>query len=277
MDIFDFSIIRMFHYGINFDPRKIAAPDVSARDTWVTCYMLGFYNDDWDGGTVIDGKLHPARKNYFTCAKPGQTWRMKLPYSYYFLHIATKNPKLKEALDQLPACAYNPDIPKIIELFQKSLRRNRGSGLAAQLELYGNVSCILSLLLREYPDATPAAPVTTVRRHEKALIEANDYLKSHLTEDVDLEKLAQSSNLHPTYFHKLYTAAYGHTPTEMLMIYRVRAACVYLRDDSLPIGEIARMCGFSSHAFFCQKFKEISRQTPSQFRQTLRKRRHTDQ
>lgn len=273
MSLFDFTIVRMDNYGIKFDPRMRVAEGPWSKDSWVTCYELEFYIDDWDGGTVIDGKQYPARKDYFTCAKPGQARHMVLPYRCYYLNINTRDPQLKEALDNLPAYAHNPDIPQIIELFKKSFRRDRASDVASRLELHGYVSCILSLMLRKYPDATPVAPVTTVRRHEKALIAADNYLQSHLDEDVDLAKLAQGSNLHPTYFHKLFTAAYGYTPKEMHMRYRIRAAWGRLRDDNIPISEIARMYGFSSHAFFCRKFKELTHQTPSQYRQGLRKRR----
>jgi len=57
------------------------------------------------------------------------------------------------------------------------------------------------------------------------------------------------------------------------MRYRIRATWGRLRDDNLSIGEIARMYGFSSQAFFCRKFKQCTGQTPSQYRQSLRKRR----
>ena len=273
MALFDFTVLRMDNYGIKFDPRTRTAEGPWSKDSWVTCYELEFYIDDWDGGTAIDGKLYPARKDYFTCAKPGQARHMVLPYRCYYLNISTRDPQLKAALDDLPTYAHNPDIPQIIELFKKAFQRERGYSLVSKLELYGNVSCILSLLLRKYPDATPVAPVTTVRRHEEALIAADKYLRTHLDEDVDLVNLAAPSNLHPTYFHKLYTAAYGYTPKEMHMRYRIRACWGHLRDDNLSIGEIARMYGFSSQAFFCRKFKEHTSQTPSQYRQGLRKRR----
>ena len=77
----------------------------------------------------------------------------------------------------------------------------------------------------------------------------------------------------PTYFHKLYTAAFGHTPTENHMRYRIRAAWAKLRDDNMTIAEIARMYGFASQSHFCRKFKQYSAQTPSQFRKSLRKQR----
>ena len=141
------------------------------------------------------------------------------------------------------------------------------------MERYGYVCQILGIILRTYPDAPPASPVTNVRRHERALMEADAYLRTHLSEPLDLEKLAHNSGLHPTYFHKLYTAAFGHTPTENHMRYRIRAAWARLRDDNMTIAEIARMYGFASQSHFCRKFKQYSAQTPSQFRKSLRKQR----
>jgi len=266
-----FDILRMNNYGIKFDPRKKAGKET--REWWVTCYELEFYIDDWEDGLIIDGQLYPARKDWFTCAKPGQTARMQLPYRCYYLNIATRDETLKAALDALPTYAHNPDVPKIVELFKKAFMRQRANHLSAQMEMYSCVCGILGLLLRTYPDAPPASPVKNVRRHEKALMDADKYLRTHLTEDVDLEKLAKDSGLHPTYFHKLYTAAFAHTPAENLMRYRVRYAWSLLRDDNMPMAEIARLCGFSSQSYFCRKFKQQTKQTPSQYRQSLRNRR----
>ena len=160
------------------------------------------------------------------------------------------------------------------DFFKIVPQRPRNHTISSKMEVYSNVCAILSLLLRTYPDASPASPVANVRRHEKALMEADEYLRTHLSENVDLEKLARDSGLHPTYFHKLYTAAFGgHTPAENLMRYRIRAAWGRLRDDDMPIAEIARMYGFSSQSYFCRVFKKYTSQTPSQYRQSLRNRR----
>ena len=268
-----FDILRMDTYGIKFDPRTKKTKGFKTTPWWVTCYEFEFYPDNWEDGLIIDGQLYPAKKDHFTCAKPGQTARMQLPYRCYFLNIATRDEQLKAALDALPTYAHNPDTPKIIELFKKTFQRSRANTLSSRMELHGNVCQILSLILRTYPDAPPASPVTNVRRHEDALMAADKYLRSHLTEDVDLEKLAKESGLHPTYFHKLYTAAFAHTPAENLMRYRVRHAWTLLRDDNMPMAEIARRCGFSSQSYFCRKFKQYTTQTPSQYRQSLRNRR----
>lgn len=273
MAIPQFEVTRMDNYGIKFDPRTKAPKGFQTKEWWVTCYEFEFYIDDWEDGLIIDGHLYPAQKDWFTCAKPGQTARMQLPYRCYYLNISTHDEDLKAALDALPTYAHNPDTPQIIELFKKIFRRPRTNTLSSRMEVHGNVSLILSLLLRTYPDAPPSSPVKNVRRHEEALLAADKYLRTHLSEPVDLEKLAKDSGLHPTYFHKLYTAAFAHTPAENLMRYRLRAAWGRLRDDNMPIAEIARMYGFSSQSYFCRKFKQYTHQTPSQFRQSLRNRR----
>ena len=273
-----FDIIRMDTYGIKFDPRAKQPKGYKSKEWWVTCYEFEFYIDDWEDGVIIDGQLYPARKDFFTCAKPGQTASMQFPYRCYYLNIATRDEKLKAVLDTLPTYAHNPDVAKIIELFKKAFMRQRADHMSSQMELYSCVCGILGLLLRTYPDAPPASPIKNVRRHEKALMDADKYLRTHLTENVDLQKLAKDSGLHPTYFHKLYTAAFaGHTPAENLMRYRIRRAWQYLRDDNMPIAEIARLCGFSSQSYFCRKFKQHTTQTPSQYRQGLRNRRKKSQ
>lgn len=272
----EFEIVRCDTYGIKFDPRKADPDGPHTKDSWVTCYELEFYIDDWEGGTAIDGTLYPAKKDYFTCAKPGQLRRMVLPYRCYYLNLSTRDERLKAALDALPTFAHNPKTPQIIELIKRVFRVDQSSPLNAQFERRGLYCLILSLLLREYPEAVCATPVGNVRRHQQALTAADNYLRTHISEDVDLEKLAESSHLHPTYFHKLFTAAYGRTPTQQLMWHRIRRSWGYLRDDNRPMAEVARLCGFSSQSYFCHKFKEITRQTPTQYRQSLRNRRNKD-
>ena len=95
----------------------------------------------------------------------------------------------------------------------------------------------------------------------------------HPEEDVDLQKLADDSHLHPTYFHKLFTAAFGRTPAEYLMWYRVLLTREYLRDDNCSISEVAAKCGFSSPSYFSQKFRLYSSCSPSKYRKAIRKRR----
>jgi AraC-like DNA-binding protein len=201
-----------------------------------------------------------------------QSWRYEDPFSCYILDISTRDPQLTQALNALPTYAFHPEMDQILELFQKMTRVDTRQTLDSKLEIWNYANSILRLLLRqEYSVAHTYEG--NPRRYQAVLLAAKKYLEQHLEEDVDLKKLAADSHLHPTYFHKLFTAAFGRTPAEYLMWYRVLIAREYLRDDNCPISEIAAKCGFSSPSYFCQKFKQHSACSPSKYRRNIRNRR----
>ena len=114
-------------------------------------------------------------------------------------------------------------------------------------------------------------PVILGDRHVASLLAANNYLREHLQEKIDLPKLAHDSGLHPTYFHKLFTKAFGQTPTEQLLTHRIQAAAILLVSEDLPISEIAERCGFSTPNYFCTRFREKIGVCPRQYRKAVRR------
>lgn len=269
----EFELIVVNTVGIHMDPRSISAKGSENRGSWVTTYELKFYSGSFEGGAVVNGTHYPAKDGYFLCVKPGQSRQMIMPYRCYRLHLTTRDPQLKKALDALPTFAQHPEMPKILELCKKTCYVDQHSSLNAKFEIYSYVTMILTLLLRRYPEALVSAEKGNVRRHEQVLLDADSYLQAHCDENIDLEKVAKASGLHPTYFQKLFTQAFGCSPAQKLIHYRISRARSLLHDDNRPISEIARMCGFSYQSYFCRVFKQVVKQTPSQYRQSLRKRR----
>ena len=145
-----------------------------------------------------------------------------------------------------------------------------GNTLHARLLLESCICRILSILLRHHY-TVPEHVDANVRKHQKILLAANRYLSEHLQEPVRLEQLAKDSGLHPTYFHKLFAAAFKRTPSEQLMWYRITAAAQMLNEDDRPLAEIAELCGFSSQNYFSYKFKEQMGESPSKYRKDRRK------
>ena len=80
------------------------------------------------------------------------------------------------------------------------------------------------------------------------------------------EKLAQNANLSPIYFHKLFRAHLGMTPAAFVLSCRIAAAKALLKTGESAISEISARCGFSSQSYFNYKFKEITGETPLQYR-----------
>ena len=268
MENLDLQIETQFTRGFLLPPTK----PVNEKGGIVHGYEIILFSEDFDGGVVVDGTFYQTVSGYFICCKPGQHRKFKLPVRSYMITFATQDIQLKAALDNLPAYAHAPNMPELMELYWKMYYIPTHTDLPDRLALYSHFATFLQLLLRnEYPlgTITPANP----RRHREALLAADQYLKDHLEEDVDLKKLAEASHLHPTYFHKLFTEAFGRSPAQRLMLHRIRASWEYLRRDDCTIAEIARKCGFSSQSYFCRKYKEISKQTPSAYRQAMRRRR----
>lgn len=268
----EFTIERLTNYGIRYDPRRQAIPSAYARESWATCYELKFFPADWEGGVVIDGVHYPAAKGYFSCCKPMQRRKYAGVFSCYIFDISTQDPQLQKALNALPQYAFHSELDKILELHKKMITIEPRNALDSKLKIWTCACSILNMLLQ--PQYTIEHTYEgNPRRHQAALLAARQHLKEHLEEDVDLEKLAKDSHLHPTYFHKLFTAAFGRTPAEQLMWYRLVAAEYLLREDNCSIAEIARRCGFSSQSYFCRRFKKYTTQTPSSYRASMRRRR----
>ena len=51
-----------------------------------------------------------------------------------------------------------------------------------------------------------------------------------------------------------------------VLAYRVEQAMEKMKDKERPLGDIALECGFADQAHFSRSFKQITGQTPRQFR-----------
>ena len=267
-----FSIEEIHSLGVHVDPRTYQLPRALTTETWAPSYTFWFFVEDFEEGPVIDNILYPAAKGYFACCKPMQSMRLTACFRAYTLEISTKDPELIAALNILPSYAYHPEMDNLLEVIKELQNVQTRNTLDARLKLSAYTCSVLRMLLEPHY-AIEHTYEPNPRRHQAALLAAKNYLKEHLEQDVDLAKLAKGSHLHPTYFHKLFTAAFGRTPAEQLMRYRILAARSYLRDDNCSIAEVAMKCGFSSQSYFCRKFKESTWMTPSAYRNSLRRKR----
>lgn len=84
-----------------------------------------------------------------------------------------------------------------------------------------------------------------------------DYIESHLTDNLNVETLANIANFSPFHFHRIFTALVGETLIGYLKRKRVeKAARLLIIDNDMPISEIAEIAGFSNASVFCRNFKK---------------------
>ena len=94
---------------------------------------------------------------------------------------------------------------------------------------------------------------------------ARDHIDRNFTAGVDLDEAASVAGLSKYHFHRLFTAAYGHTPAAHLSQRRVERAQDLLRTSNLTVTEVCMAVGFSSLGSFTTRFRAITGETPGEF------------
>lgn len=233
----------------------------------VSAYEFEFYTTDGPGGLRNDGVFYQARRGGCTLVKPGQVQSVVRPYRGYFLNIVTQDPELCDLLDHLPASFVLWNMNEVVKLFHQMIATEDQESLVSRMLLQGYACRILALLYQYRRN--PKSADSGVYQHRKTLLMADRYIRDHLSEELTLASLAKLCNLDPTYFHKLYTAAFGKTPAQRILGFRIAAAKTGLIEGNVSLGELACRCGFSSQTYFCYKFKQVTGMTPLQYRNQM--------
>ena len=256
-------------YG--FYDSDIIKPRKQNKPRRVASYEFEFYTGDFPGGLTINGEFYPARRGGMSLTKPGQQQVMTQPYKCYFININTQDLELCELFNGLPSFFMLWNTDEVTELFQQMLDLEAEKGTLENRLLVQSCANRLIALLARYCQ-TPKNADHALLRHQKTLLAADRYIREHLSEDLSLARLAKLSNLDPTYFHKLFTAAFGVTPANRVLGYRISAAKAGLVEGTLPLEELAAQCGFSSQTYFCYRFRMVTGQTPARYREGKLKR-----
>ena len=101
---------------------------------------------------------------------------------------------------------------------------------------------------------------------QKNLLFIEQYIREHLSEELNLEQLAGLCNLSPTYFHSVFTDFFRRTPAQFILDCRITAAKTGLLTGDYSLAELAADCGFSSQSYFCYKFRQVTGESPLQYR-----------
>jgi AraC-like DNA-binding protein len=96
------------------------------------------------------------------------------------------------------------------------------------------------------------------------------YMREHLDEKLSRTKLARRAGLHPAYFDRLFRAAYGTPPMQLLRDLRLRRAQSLLEDSDQTLEEIARATGLGDAAYLSRVFRAKYGKSPGQHRESTR-------
>ena len=100
----------------------------------------------------------------------------------------------------------------------------------------------------------------------KNLEEVLHYIRSNLSADLAVEKLADISNLSLRSFHRECKKHFGMSPGNLVREQRLEHVRALLINSSMPLKEVAARCGYASESALAKAFKSRFNQSPRTFR-----------
>ena len=96
---------------------------------------------------------------------------------------------------------------------------------------------------------------------------AKHYLSDHLTQEIRTEDVAAAVGVSPYHLSRLFKALTGMTMREYLTRERIKTAKQLLAASERSIPQIASLLRFCDQSYFTKVFREITGQTPRQYRE----------
>ncbi len=107
-------------------------------------------------------------------------------------------------------------------------------------------------------------------KNSKLIQKAINYIeKNHMNSELNMEQVAASIHMSPSYFSVIFKAETGYTFTDYLIKTRIDRAIEYMRNPNLKMYEISYNVGYDSAAYFSAAFKKIMGLSPSEYKKSL--------
>ena len=251
--------LSILKFGV-FDSRVQFPRIQKTEPRTVNCYELELYLEDQHGVGHINGEPIRLQSGTMICAKPGQIRYSLLPIRCLYLHLRTQTPELIHLLEDLPDAQLLPEGEReeFEELLRLDVENEPDQWLLAQ-------SVAVRLLYRLKKSAAFGRGKLSTA-HRLAMEKAELYIRDNLTAPLSLEELAQAVSFSPSYFHKVFRSCYGMTPAEYILNCRISTAKIMLVSGQHSLARIAEACGFGSQSYFNFRFRQVTGQTPLQYR-----------
>ena len=218
------------------------------------------------GASYIDDGEHRIDDSCVICAKPGQMRHTRLPFKCYYIHLIIKEGKLYDTLMKLPDFIELSDNKRVREIFIGMCEYYSLETADGELMLQ---SLILELIYLLSKNAEGSGRRHREKNSNRKVIEQTiDYIRSNLSSELTLEKLAKNAKFTPAYFHKLFKASTGKTLRDYIEYQRIKRSTELLVSTDMTVTDIAYECGFSSQSYFSYAFKRCMGVSPREYART---------
>jgi len=107
------------------------------------------------------------------------------------------------------------------------------------------------------------------RRTDNAIDYIQNFVETHLNEDLSLVRLAEQVFLNPSYLSRFYKQAMGINLSEFIDNARIKKAKEMLEKDNIKIHEVAKMVGYETAASFTRFFRKFTGSSPQEYHDAI--------
>lgn len=115
--------------------------------------------------------------------------------------------------------------------------------------------------------ATLVAELLHGARYDKFMRSVTGYIREHLTENLNVEQMAEDLYISRSYLSTKFKKETGMTLTSYIQEQKIKKAKEYLKSTDKSVLEISTFLGFSSQGYFQNVFKRRTGMTPREYRE----------
>lgn len=140
----------------------------------------------------------------------------------------------------------------------QNLIKNRQRAFCDKVESRGIVFQLLSRFFKQGQ--------SKIEMEDNRIAKTVLYIRKHLNEAIELEKLAEISCLSKGHFIRLFKKELGTTPLQYINQKKIEKAQLLLITEELVVKEIAFQLAFDDYSYFNRLFKKTTGVTPQEYR-----------
>jgi AraC family transcriptional regulator len=142
-------------------------------------------------------------------------------------------------------------------------QRNNLIPLADYIETGGLIFQLVARFLR-----TENFKLAENRKISSKVLDAINYIQTHLHTNITVELLAERANQNPNYFSRIFLQYTAERPLVYVQNKRIERAQYLILTTALTLSDIATDTGFESLSYFSRIFRRVSGQSPSHYKAT---------
>jgi AraC family transcriptional regulator len=188
------------------------------------------------------------------------------------LSLAISDAALNAACDEVSADTELRGMPQLsdprVSALVEAVNAERIAGFPSGQLFLDSVEQALAIAL---VDGYAVRPHSVRRNYQGGLGPARlrtikEFVIAKMEDQLTLAEMAQSVNLSPAHFSRMFRKSTGETPHEFVLRQRVERAKQMLREADMRVLDVTVACGFKTQQHFARVFRRICGGSPTEYR-----------